>query len=89
MPSRSTLKPKLLELSTKTYCLSCLCCPGQEEVDDIITRDINRTFPEHPFFSAEHGQQTLFRVLKAYSLHDLEVRAGLQYTSVDGGRGEG
>mmetsp|Transcript_8975 Transcript_8975/g.19213 ORF Transcript_8975/g.19213 Transcript_8975/m.19213 type:complete len:756 (+) Transcript_8975:92-2359(+) len=46
---------------------------GQEEVDDIITRDINRTFPEHPFFSVEHGQQALFRVLKAYSLHDLEV----------------
>ena len=46
---------------------------GQEEVDDVIGRDINRTFPEHPQFGFEQGQQALFRVLKAYSLHDLEV----------------
>ena len=42
-------------------------------MDDIISRDINRTFPEHPQFGFEQGQQALFRVLKAYSLHDLEV----------------
>lgn len=47
---------------------------GQEEVDDVITRDIHRTFPEHPQFGAAKGQQLLFKVLKAYSLHDLEVR---------------
>ncbi len=46
----------------------------QEETDDIIARDINRTFPDHPQFGFEQGQQALFRVLKAYSLHDLEVR---------------
>lgn len=46
---------------------------GQEETDDVIARDIHRTFPEHPQFSFEQGQQALFRVLKAYSLHDLEV----------------
>eukprot|EP00798_Chlamydomonas_sp_ICE-L_P015324 gene15324-21408_t len=46
---------------------------GQEEVDDIIMRDVSRTFPGHPFFSSEEGQLSLFRVLKAYSLHDLEV----------------
>lgn len=46
---------------------------GQEEVDDVITRDIHRTFPEHPQFGAAKGQQLLFKVLKAYSLHDLEV----------------
>jgi hypothetical protein len=46
---------------------------GQEEVDEVITRDIHRTFPEHPQFAFEQGQQALFRVLKAYSLHDLEV----------------
>ena len=46
---------------------------GQEEVDEIIGRDINRTFPEHPQFGFEQGQQALYRVLKAYSLHDLEV----------------
>lgn len=48
-------------------------CRLQEETDDIISRDINRTFPEHPQFGFEQGQQALFRVLKAYSLHDLEV----------------
>ncbi len=39
----------------------------------MITRDIHRTFPEHPQFGFAQGQQALFRVLKAYSLHDLEV----------------
>ena len=47
---------------------------GQEEVDEVITRDIHRTFPEHPQFGFAQGQQALFRVLKAYSLHDLEAR---------------
>jgi len=46
---------------------------GQEETDDVISRDIHRTFPEHPLFAFHQGQQALFRVLKAYSLHDLEV----------------
>lgn len=46
---------------------------GQEEVDDVISRDIHRTFPEYPMFGAQQGQQALFRVLKAYSLHDLET----------------
>lgn len=46
---------------------------GQEEVDEVITRDIHRTFPEHPQFGFAQGQQALFRVLKAYSLHDLEA----------------
>jgi hypothetical protein len=46
---------------------------GQEEIDDVISRDIHRTFPEYPLFGLEQGQQALFRVLKAYSLHDLET----------------
>ena len=43
----------------------------------MISRDIHRTFPEHPQFGFQQGQQALFRVLKAYSLHDLEVRQHL------------
>ncbi|RMZ55702.1 hypothetical protein APUTEX25_005743 [Auxenochlorella protothecoides] len=35
---------------------------GQEEVDEVISRDIHRTFPEYPLFGAEWGQQALFRV---------------------------
>lgn len=50
---------------------------GQEDVDEVISRDIHRTFPEHPQFGFQQGQQALFRVLKAYSLHDLEVRRSL------------
>ena len=35
-----------------------------------ITRDLGRTFPHHTFFTAAEGlgQETLFNVLKAYSL---------------------
>lgn len=46
---------------------------GQEDVDEVISRDIHRTFPEHPLFGFEQGQKSLFNLLKAYSLHDLEV----------------
>ena len=56
-------------------CSKLLPLPLQE-VDEVIGRDINRTFPEHPQFGFEQGQQALFRVLKAYSLHDLEVGHG-------------
>ena len=46
---------------------------GQEDQDESIARDVHRTFPEYPLFAYHQGQQALFRVLKAYSLHDLEV----------------
>ena len=46
---------------------------GQEDIDEVISRDIHRTFPEHPLFGFEQGQKALFNLLKAYSLHDLEV----------------
>lgn len=40
-----------------------------------IRRDLNRTFPEHSFFKERDGvgQESLFNVLKAYSVHDKEV----------------
>ena len=46
---------------------------GQEEVDETILRDIDRTFPEYLQFQDSSGQRALFRVLKAYSVSDLEV----------------
>jgi hypothetical protein len=48
---------------------------GEEEVETAIARDIARTFPEFPQFgdAGGEGQGALFRVLKAYSLADLEV----------------
>jgi hypothetical protein len=38
-----------------------------------ITKDLNRTFPDHPFFMQEQGRRALFNVAKAYSLFDQEV----------------
>ncbi|KAI8878085.1 TBC-domain-containing protein [Backusella circina FSU 941] len=35
-----------------------------------ITRDLHRTFPYHPYFQSELGQESLFNVMKAYSLYD-------------------
>lgn len=46
---------------------------GQDEVDDVIRRDIHRTFPELPHFNYQDKCSALFNILKAYSLHDLEV----------------
>ncbi|XP_011505248.1 PREDICTED: ecotropic viral integration site 5 ortholog isoform X2 [Ceratosolen solmsi marchali] len=41
----------------------------------IIRRDIARTYPEHEFFKKKDGlgQESLFNVMKAYSLYDREV----------------
>ncbi|KAF7638887.1 Rab-GAP TBC domain-containing protein [Meloidogyne graminicola] len=42
--------------------------------EKVISRDIPRTFPKLDFFKDEgKGQQSLFNVMKAYSLHDREV----------------
>jgi hypothetical protein len=40
-----------------------------------IQRDIARTFPQHSFFKDQDGvgQESLFHVVKAYSLYDREV----------------
>uniref|UniRef100_A0A914WGV7 Rab-GAP TBC domain-containing protein n=1 Tax=Plectus sambesii TaxID=2011161 RepID=A0A914WGV7_9BILA len=42
--------------------------------EKVIVRDISRTYPELEFFKdSGRGQQSLFNVIKAYSLHDAEV----------------
>ncbi|KAF6021285.1 EVI5L [Bugula neritina] len=43
--------------------------------EKVIRRDIARTYPEHKFFMEKdgQGQESLFNVMKAYSLHDREV----------------
>lgn len=46
----------------------------QESVyEKAITRDLHRTFPHHPYFQSTEGQESLFNVVKAYSLYDPEV----------------
>jgi Rab GTPase-activating protein 1 len=41
--------------------------------ENVILRDINRTFPGHQFFQDENGQQALYKLSKAYSIYDEEV----------------
>ncbi|PNF22091.1 hypothetical protein B7P43_G08891 [Cryptotermes secundus] len=43
--------------------------------EDVIQRDINRTFPAHDFFKEAGGlgQDSLYRISKAYAVHDSEV----------------
>eukprot|EP00878_Enallax_costatus_P004779 GHUV01005030.1.p1 GENE.GHUV01005030.1~~GHUV01005030.1.p1 ORF type:complete len:910 (+),score=344.00 GHUV01005030.1:211-2940(+) len=51
-----------------------LLAAGCGHVEDVISRDVARTFPEHPLFSAQlQGQQRLLRLLKAYAAADPEV----------------
>ncbi|XP_021936280.1 rab GTPase-activating protein 1-like [Zootermopsis nevadensis] len=43
--------------------------------ETVIQRDINRTFPAHDFFKEAGGlgQDSLYRISKAYAVHDSEV----------------
>ena len=43
--------------------------------EKMIIRDLSRTFPKHDFFKRADGlgQESLFNVMKAYSLYDSEV----------------
>ncbi|TRY65267.1 hypothetical protein DNTS_015433 [Danionella cerebrum] len=45
--------------------------PGDPKWLEVIEKDLHRQFPFHEMFVARggHGQQDLFRVLKAYTLH--------------------
>merc|ERR1719397_697982 len=47
----------------------------QSACEKVIRRDIARTYPEHDFFKRRDGvgQEALFNVMKAYSVHDREV----------------
>ncbi|XP_062919721.1 rab GTPase-activating protein 1-like isoform X1 [Mobula hypostoma] len=42
---------------------------------NVITRDINRTFPAHDYFKDTNGdgQESLFKICKAYSVHDEDI----------------
>ncbi|VDM09888.1 unnamed protein product [Wuchereria bancrofti] len=46
-------------------------CPSEQ----VILRDIHRTFPAHEYFkeAGGEGQESLYRISKAYSLYDEEV----------------
>ncbi|KNC75061.1 hypothetical protein SARC_12407 [Sphaeroforma arctica JP610] len=47
--------------------------PLESPYDRQIMKDLSRTFPEHELFKNDAvGQKTLFRLMKAYALHDVE-----------------
>ena len=43
--------------------------------EKVILRDIHRTFPAHEFFKEAGGvgQESLYRISKAYSVYDSEI----------------
>lgn len=47
----------------------------ESSCESVILRDINRTFPAHDFFKETGGlgQDSLYRISKAYAVHDEEV----------------
>lgn len=46
----------------------------ETKCEDTILRDVNRTFPAHDFFKDDgSGQESLYKVSKAYSVYDQEV----------------
>ncbi|XP_029462653.1 TBC1 domain family member 10B [Rhinatrema bivittatum] len=46
-------------------------CPGEPKWLDVIEKDLHRQFPFHEMFAARggHGQQDLYRILKAYTIY--------------------
>lgn len=41
--------------------------------DDVIRRDIHRTFPANEFFQSGNGQELLFKICHAYAIYDVDV----------------
>ena len=43
--------------------------------EDVILRDISRTFPANDYFKESgHGQELLFKISRAYAIYDSDVR---------------
>lgn len=78
---RALVWSKILENDYKDYTkeflnYSSLSLPSNSnpEIVDLIQRDIDRTFPRHSMFQENsHGQESLQKILLAYSNSDLEV----------------
>jgi ecotropic viral integration site 5 protein len=41
--------------------------------EKIIRRDVDRTYPDQELFKNGNGQESLFNIMKAYSIYDQEV----------------
>uniref|UniRef100_A0A5S6R4J5 Rab-GAP TBC domain-containing protein n=1 Tax=Trichuris muris TaxID=70415 RepID=A0A5S6R4J5_TRIMR len=59
------------QLSKNYYSLLEKDCPNEQ----VILRDIHRTFPAHEYFkqSGGVGQEALYKISKAYAIYDVEV----------------
>lgn len=55
------------------------CSQQSTDFDDVIRRDLHRTFPSHVYFKDDEGvgqstgRERLYRVLRAYAAHDPDV----------------
>lgn len=74
---RGTIWPKLANVENKTEMIDSyrVLLTKDTACETVIQRDINRTFPAHKFFkeSGGAGQDSLYKVSKAYAVYDTEV----------------
>lgn len=75
-----TYRPIVWQLMCQTYSSSVResyygYLSQSSPFEKLIRRDIARTYPNHELFKEKDGlgQEGLFNVMKAYSLHDREV----------------
>ena len=56
-------------------CFIYFCIFQDSSQENIIQRDVHRTFPAHDYFQSVGGlgQDSLYRISKAYSVFDREV----------------
>ncbi|XP_058459277.1 rab GTPase-activating protein 1-like [Malaya genurostris] len=74
---RGTIWQKLANVENKTEMTDSyrVLITKETSCENVIQRDINRTFPAHKFFkeSGGMGQDSLYKVSKAYAVYDTEV----------------
>lgn len=64
-----------VDTTTSTMDMYRVLLTQETKCENVIQRDIHRTFPAHKFFSeiGGSGQDVLFKVSKAYAVYDKEV----------------
>nr|XP_029733600.1 rab GTPase-activating protein 1-like isoform X1 [Aedes albopictus] len=74
---RGTIWQKLANVENKTEMADSyrILITKETSCENVIQRDINRTFPAHRYFkdSGGMGQDSLYKVSKAYAVYDTEV----------------
>lgn len=74
---RDKMWQRLANVENKTEIINVyrLLLSKETDCEDVIKRDINRTFPANEAFKeiGGSGQDALFKVCKAYAVYDTEV----------------